>query len=62
MKLVPDNPVVTAHDMNWLEDNTAVNILFNNREFREKHWVITDPLGHKHGPSSDVQRRLSRLD
>ena len=24
--------------------------------------MITDPLGHKHGPESDVQRRLSRLD
>ena len=34
MQPVPDPTVVTDHDMNWLEDDTAVNLPFNNREFR----------------------------
>ena len=59
---VPDPPVVTNHDTNWIEDDNAVKIPFNNSECREKPWVITDPLGHKHGPASDLQRQLSRID
>ena len=62
MQPVPDTKVVTSHDKHWFKDDTAVNIIFNNRECRDKLWVITDPLDHKHGPECDVQRQLSRLD
>ena len=62
MQPVPDPTVVTDHDMNWLEDDIAVNLPFNNREFRQNPWVNTDPLGQEHGQASDVQRQLSRLD
>ena len=62
MQPLPDPPVVTAQDTNWFEDDTEVNINFNNRECQEKPWVITDPLGHKHGPESDTKRQLSCLD
>ena len=48
--------------MNCFEDDTAVNIPFKNHEFRDKPWVVTDPIVHENGPSSDVQRQLSCLD